>query len=66
MDTGTVFEAGRSRRPRSSEENIGHVRQAFHRSLIKSLRTSARQLELPRSTVHNVQRENDERLVLLA
>ena len=50
METGTVFDAGRSGRPRTSEENIERVRQTFHRSPMKSIRTAARQLELPRST----------------
>ena len=54
METGTVFNARRSRRPRTSEENIERVRQAFQRSPMKSIRTAARLLELPRSTVHKV------------
>ena len=54
METGTVFDTRRSGRPRTSEENIERVRQAFQRSPMKSIRTAARQLELPRSTVHNV------------
>ena len=52
METGTVFDTRRSGRPRTSEENIERVRQAFQRSPMKSIRTAARQLELPRSTVH--------------
>ena len=54
METGTVFDAGRSGRPRTTEENIEHVRQAFHGSPMKSICTAARQLELPHSTVHKV------------
>ena len=54
METGTVFDTRRSGRPRTSEENIERVRQAFQRSPMKSIRTAARQLELPRSTVHRV------------
>ena len=54
METGTVFDTRRIRRPRKSEENIERVRQAFQRSPMKSIRTAARQLELPRSTVHRV------------
>ena len=53
-----MFDAGRSGRSRTSEENIEHVRQAFHRSPMKSIRTAARQLELPRSTVHKVLHKN--------
>ena len=58
MDTGTVFDTRRSGRPRTSEENIERVRQAFQRSPMKSIRTAARQLELPRSTVHKVLHKN--------
>ena len=54
METRTVFDTRRSGRPRTSEENIERVRQAFQRSPMKSIRTAARQLELPRSTVHRV------------
>ena len=53
METGRVFDTRRSGRPRTSEENIKHVRQAFQCSM-KSIRTAARQLELPCSTVHRV------------
>ena len=49
-----MFDAGRSARPRTTEENIEHVRQAFHGSPMKSICTAARQLELLRSTVHKV------------
>ena len=52
METGTVFDT-RSGRPRTFE-NIERVKQTFQRSPIKSIRTAARQLELPRSTVHRV------------
>ena len=58
IETGTVFDTRRSVRPRTSEENIERVRQAFQRSPIKSIRTAARQLELPRSTVHKVLHKN--------
>ena len=57
METGTVFNTRRSGQPRTSEENIKHVRQAFQRSM-KSIRTAARQLELPCSTVHKVLNKN--------
>ena len=50
-ETGTVFDTRRSGRPRTSEENIERERQAFQRSPMKSIRTAARQLELPRSTL---------------
>ena len=52
----TVFDT-RSGRPRTSEENIKRVRQAFQRFPMKSICTAAKQLELPRSTaVLNVHR----------
>ena len=58
METGTVFDTRRSGRPTTSEENIERVRQAFQRSSMKSIRIAARQLELPRSTVHKVLHKN--------
>ena len=54
METGTVFDTRQSGRPRTSEESIKRVRQAFQRSPMKSIRTAARQLELQRSTMHRV------------
>ena len=54
METGSVLNAVRSGRPRTSAENIERVRQAFSRSPIKSIRTAARELELPPTTVHKV------------
>ena len=57
METGTVFDT-RSGQPRTSEENIKCVRQAFQRSPMKSICTAARQLELPHSTVHKVLHKN--------
>ena len=49
-----MFDTRRSGRPRTSEEKIERVRQAFQRSPMKSIRTAAGQLKLPRSTVHKV------------
>ena len=46
METGSVLDAVRSGRPRTSAENIERVRQAFSRSPVKSIRTAARELEL--------------------
>ena len=42
METGTLFDTRRSGQPRTSEENIERVRQAFQRSPMKSIRTAAR------------------------
>ena len=54
METGSVLDAVRSGRPRTSAENIECVRQAFSHSPIKSIHTAARELELPPTTVHKV------------
>ena len=53
-----MFDTRRSGRPRTSEKNIERARQAFQRSPMKSIRTAARQLELPRSTVYKVLHKN--------
>ena len=58
METGTVFDTRRNGRPRTSEENIDRIRQAFQRSSMKCICTAARQLELLRSTVHKVLHKN--------
>ena len=47
METGTVFDTRRGGRPRTSEENIERIRQAFQRSPMKSIRTAARQFLVP-------------------
>ena len=49
-----MLDAVRSGRPRTSAENIESVRQAFSRSPVKSIRTAARKLELPLTTVRKV------------
>ena len=49
-----MLDAVRSGRPRKSSENVERVRQAFSRSPVKSIRTAARELELPPTTVHKV------------
>ena len=54
METGSVLDAVRSERPRTSAENIESVRQAFSHSPMKSIRTAARELALPLTTVHKV------------
>ena len=56
METGSVLDAVRSGRPRTSAENIESERQAFSRSLTKSIRTAARELKLPSITVRKVLR----------
>ena len=54
METGSVLNAVRTGRLRISAENIKSVRQAFSCYPMKSIRTAARQLELPPTTVHKV------------
>ena len=58
LETGTLLDTGRSGRLRTSEEKIERVIQAFYRSPMKSIRTAARKLKLPCSTVHKVRHEN--------
>ena len=50
MKTGSVLDAVRSGRPRTSAENIESERQAFSCSPMKSIRTAARDLELKPTT----------------
>ena len=54
MKTVSVLDAVRNGRPRTSAENIDRVTQAFSCSPIKSIRTAARELKLPPTTVHKV------------
>ena len=49
-----MLDAVKIGRPRISAEKIESVRQAFSRSPMKSIHTTARQLELPPTTVHKV------------
>ena len=53
-----MFDTRRSGQPRTSEENIEHIRQTFQRSSMKSIHTAAKQLKLPHSTVHKVLHKN--------
>ena len=50
METGSVLDAVRSGRPRTSAGNIESERQAFSRSPVKSVRSAARELELKPTT----------------
>ncbi|MCQ7131119.1 DUF4817 domain-containing protein [Salmonella enterica] len=58
METGSVLQQKGSGRPSTSAGDVERVRDAFVRSPGKSIRTAARQLELPRSTVHKVLHRN--------
>ena len=57
MERGSVLDAVRRERPRISRENIERVRLAFSRSPMKSIRTAARELQLPPATVHKILRK---------
>ena len=50
MKTGSVLDAVRSGRPRTSAENIESERQAFSCSRMKCILTAARDLELKLTT----------------
>ena len=53
--TGSMLSnSGKHAKKRVSEENIELIRNCFTRSLRKSIRTASLQLQIPRSTVHNV------------
>ena len=54
METGTLLHKPRSRRPRTSEEDIKHIHQSFSHSPRKSIRTASVELQVPKSTIHKV------------
>lgn len=56
-DTGSVAKKKSPGRPPTSVENVQRVKQAFERSPRQSVRRAARELQLPRSTVHDVLRK---------
>ena len=58
LETGTVFHTRRSERPRTSEENIERVRQAFQRSPMKSIRTAATTFNSAQSPIVCLQSAN--------
>ena len=43
-----------ARRPRTSDETVERVREAFQRSPQKSVRSATTRLQIPRSTIHKV------------
>lgn len=54
-ETGTVeSQQGKAKKSRISDDDIERVRTAFARSPSKSIREAARQLQMPKSTVHDV------------
>ena len=53
-ETGSVLDAARSGQLRISAENIGHIKQELICSPIKSIRTDAREMELPPTTEHKI------------
>lgn len=58
MEKGILLGKGRNGWPRTSAENISHVRQVFLWSPTKSIHTAARQWQMLRSTVQKVLHKN--------
>jgi hypothetical protein len=53
-ETGSLLDKQHSRRPSVSDESVEYIRNSFIRSQKKSVRKCARELELPKTTVHIV------------
>ncbi|GFV84692.1 DUF4817 domain-containing protein [Trichonephila clavipes] len=53
MTTGSVKHKGYGR-PRATEESVERIRETFHRSPTKSVRQASRELQMTRSTIHDV------------
>ena len=56
-ETGSVEGKKSSGRPQTLSTDVQRVRQAFERSPRTSIRKTARELNLPRSTVHDIVRK---------
>jgi transposase len=56
-ETGNVEHKKGAGRPRTSEEKVESIREAFLRSPRKSTRIASRELQIPRSTMHDVLRK---------
>ncbi|GFV02430.1 DUF4817 domain-containing protein [Trichonephila clavipes] len=54
MTTGSVEHKKGYGRPRTSEESVERIRDTFRRSPTKSVRQASRELQMPRSTTHDV------------
>uniref|UniRef100_UPI0035902ADC thioredoxin domain-containing protein 17 isoform X2 n=1 Tax=Myxine glutinosa TaxID=7769 RepID=UPI0035902ADC len=54
METGSILQRKGGGRPSTSCEDVEHIRESFEHNPHKSIRTAARELQLPRSTVHKV------------
>lgn len=52
--TGSLVRIKSPGKPRTSAENVNRIREAFQRSPRKSVRAASLQLQIPRSTVHDV------------
>lgn len=56
--TGSLLDKRRSGRPKTPNDSIRRVRETFTHSPTISIRASAKQLLIPRSTVHKILRKN--------
>ena len=54
MTMGSVEHKKGYGRPRTSEESVERIRETFRRSPTKSVRQVSRELQMPRSTIHDV------------
>ncbi|GFS66285.1 DUF4817 domain-containing protein [Trichonephila clavipes] len=54
MTTGSVEHKKGYGHPRTSEESVERIRETFRRSPTKSVRQAAQELQMPRSTIHDV------------
>jgi hypothetical protein len=52
--TGSLLRVTSPGKTRTSEDYVNRIRQAFQRSPRKSIRAASLQLQIPRSTVHDV------------
>lgn len=53
-NTGSVADLPRSGRPRTSADRVEAVRQSFLRSPKKSVRMASRELQMPKSSLHDI------------
>ena len=54
MIPGSVQHKKRHGRPRTSEESVERMCETFRRSPTKSVRQASREIQMPRSTIHDV------------
>ena len=54
METGSVGDKQRCGRPKTADETVERIQEAYAHSPTKSIRMASRQLQVPRSTVHRI------------